>query len=95
MSVVNAGTASSAAAKNAAMADIAKLTQALFRGKTWEVLNYAVVTKVSQQFAKAFRSRLTNKGLGKAVPTFGIAVGAPQLDHSGGDRRHRRDGVRP
>ncbi|SDN32062.1 EcsC protein family protein [Streptomyces sp. cf386] len=76
MSVVNVGTASSATAKNAAMADISRLTQALFRGKTWEVLNDAVVTKVSQQFAKAFGFRLTKKGLGKAVPAFGIVVGS-------------------
>ncbi|MBA2946500.1 EcsC family protein [Streptomyces himalayensis] len=75
MSVVNVGTASSATAKNAAMADISRLTQALFRGKTWEVLNDAVVTKVSQQFAKAFGFRLTKNGLGKAVPAFGIVVG--------------------
>ncbi|MFD5128000.1 EcsC family protein [Streptomyces olindensis] len=75
MSVVNVGTASSATAKNAAMADISRLTQALFRGKTWEVLSESVVTKVSQQFAKAFGFRLTKKGLGKAVPAFGIVVG--------------------
>ncbi len=75
MSVVNVGTASSATAKNAAMADISRLTQALFRGKTWEVLNDAVVAKVSTQFAKAFGFRLTKKGLGKAVPAVGILVG--------------------
>ncbi len=76
MSVVNVGTASSATAKNAAMADISHLTQALFRGKTWEVLNETVVAKVSSQFAKAFRFRLTKKGLGKAVPAVGIVVGS-------------------
>lgn len=75
MSVVNAGTATSAAAKTAAMADISRLTQALVRGKTWEVLNEAVVAKVSSQFAKAFGFRLTKKGLGKAVPAVGIIVG--------------------
>jgi hypothetical protein len=75
MSVVNVGTASSATAKNAAMADISRLTQALFRGKAWDVLNDAFVTKVSQQFAKAFGFRLTKKGLGKAVPAFGIVMG--------------------
>ena len=75
MSVVNAGTATSATAKTAAMSDISRLTQALVRGKTWEVLNEAVVTKVSTQFAKAFGFRLTKKGLGKAVPAFGILVG--------------------
>lgn len=76
LSVVNVGTASSVAAKNRAMSDISRLTQALFRGKTWEVLNDALVTKVSQQFAKAFGFRLTKKGLGKAVPAFGIVVGS-------------------
>ncbi|MCP3767675.1 EcsC family protein [Streptomyces sp. MAR25Y5] len=76
MSVVNVGTASSATAKNAALADISRLTQALFRGKTWETLSEAVVTKVSSQFAKAFGFRLTKKGLGKAVPAVGIVVGS-------------------
>ncbi|MFD5764329.1 EcsC family protein [Streptomyces sp. NPDC127049] len=76
MSVVNVGTASSATAKNAAMADISRLTQALFRGKAWKTLNESVVTKVSQQFAKSFGFRLTKKSLGKAVPAVGIAVGS-------------------
>ncbi|GGT14403.1 MULTISPECIES: EcsC family protein [Streptomyces] len=76
MSVVNVGTASSATAKNAAMADISRLTQALFRGKSWTVLNESVVSKVSQQFAKAFGFRLTKRGLGKAVPLVGVAVGS-------------------
>ncbi|MET9504895.1 EcsC family protein [Streptomyces sp. NPDC006622] len=75
MSVVNVGTASSATAKNAAMADISRLTQALFRGRTWEILNETVVARVSRQFAKAFSFRLTKKGLGKAVPAVGILVG--------------------
>lgn len=75
MSVVNAGTASSATAKTAAMADISRLTQALVRGKTWSVLNEAVVARVSARFAKAFGFRLTKKGLGKALPAFGILVG--------------------
>lgn len=76
MSVVNAGTAMSATAKTAAMRDISRLTQALVRGKTWEVLNEAVVAKVYAQFARAFQFRLTKKGLGKAVPAVGILVGA-------------------
>lgn len=71
MSVVNAGTAMSATAKTAAMRDISRLTQALVRGKTWEVL-----AKVYTQFARAFQFRLTKKGLGKAVPAVGILVGA-------------------
>ena len=47
MSVVNAGTAVSASAKTAAMGDISRLTQALLRGKAWDVLSESVVTRVS------------------------------------------------
>lgn len=75
MSVVNAGTAVSASAKTAAMTDISKLTQALVRGKSWAVLNETVVSKVANQFAKAFSVRLTKQGLGKVVPAVGIVVG--------------------
>ena len=76
MSVVNAGTAVSASAKTAAMGDISRLTQALVRGKAWDVLSESVVTRVSAQFARAFGLRLTKKGLGKVVPGVGILVGS-------------------
>jgi hypothetical protein len=76
MSVVNAGTAVSAGAKAAAMADISRLTQALVRKKTWDVLERSVVSQVSKQFAKAFGVRLTKQGLGKVVPVAGILVGS-------------------
>jgi hypothetical protein len=75
MSVVNAGSAVSAGAKTAAMADISKLTQALVRDKTWKVLNESVVAKVAQEFAKRFSFRLTKQGLGKVVPAAGIVIG--------------------
>lgn len=75
LSVVNAGTAVSTTAKTAAFADVSRLTQALVRGKTWEVLNKSVVSKVSGQFAKAFGVRLTKKSLGKFVPLVGILLG--------------------
>jgi hypothetical protein len=75
LSVVNAGTAVSAGAKSAALADISRLTQALVRGKAWKVLDMSVVTKVSTEFAKAFGFRLTKKGLGKVVPVAGIVIG--------------------
>ncbi|AXH96732.1 EcsC family protein [Ornithinimicrobium avium] len=75
MSVVNAGTAASATAKTAAMADISRLTQALFRGKTWAVLNETIVARVAGQFAKAFSLRMTKQGLGKVVPAVGVLVG--------------------
>jgi len=75
MSVVNAGTAVSAGAKTAAMSDISKLTQALVRGKTWEVLNESLLTRVASRFAARFSFRLTKQGLGKVVPAAGVVVG--------------------
>lgn len=75
MSVVNAGTAMSASAKTAAMADISRLTQALVRGKAWAVLDKSIVAQVSKQFANKFTIRLTKQGLGKVVPVAGIAIG--------------------
>jgi hypothetical protein len=75
MSVVNAGTAMSASAKTAAMADISRLTQALVRGKAWAVLDKSVVAAVSKQFAKAFSVRFTKQSLGKVVPAAGILLG--------------------
>lgn len=75
LSVVNAGTAMSATAKTAAMADISRLTQALVRGKTWAVLQESVIARVSQQMAKVFGFRLTKKALGKAVPAIGAVIG--------------------
>jgi hypothetical protein len=75
MSVVNAGTAMSASAKTAAMADISRLTQALVRGKAWTVLDKSVVATVSRQFAKAFSVRFTKQSLGKVVPAAGILLG--------------------
>ena len=55
-----------------------KLTQALFRGKTWDVLSNAFVTKVAEKFAKAFGVLdLTKKSLAKAVPAFGIVSAPP------------------
>ena len=76
MSVVNVGTASSQAAKSAAFADISRLTQALVRGKTWEILDKSVVSKVSKEVATLLGKRLTKKSLGKAVPAAGIALGS-------------------
>ncbi len=72
---MNTGTAVSATAKTAALADVSRLTQALVRGKTWDALNKSVISKVSGQFAKAFGVRLTKKSLGKFVPVVGILLG--------------------
>lgn len=76
MSVVNAGTAVSAGAKTAALADISRLTQALYRGRAWVVLDRSVVAQVTKRFAEQFGARLTKKGLGKFVPGIGIVLGS-------------------
>lgn len=76
MSVLNAGTAMSTSAKYAAMADISKLTQALYRGKSWAILlDTSLVAQVSKKFTEKFIGRLTKQGLGKVVPAAGIALG--------------------
>ena len=75
LAVVNAGTAMSATAKTAAMADISRLTQALVRGKAWAVLDKSVVAQVYKGFAKAFGIRFTKQSLGKVVPAAGILIG--------------------
>lgn len=75
MSVINTGTAMSTSAKTAPMADISKLTQALYRGKAWAVLDKSIVAQVSKRLAEKFVDRLTKQGLGKFVPVAGIILG--------------------
>lgn len=76
LSVINAGTAMSSSAKAAAMADISKLTQALFRSATWRVLDTSFVSQLTKQLATRLGVRLTKQGLGKVVPGVGIVAGA-------------------
>lgn len=75
-SVINVGTAMSASAKQAAMKDLSKLTQALFRGKTWAILNESVVARAYVAFTKAFGARATKRSLGKFVPVIGVVAAA-------------------
>jgi hypothetical protein len=76
LSVVNAGTALSASAKAKAMAEISRLTQQLFRGAAWRVLDQALITQVAKQLASRFGVRFTKQSLGKVVPAAGIVLGA-------------------
>lgn len=76
MTVINAGTAGSQAAKAAAFGEVSRLTQQLVRGAAHKVLDKAVITQASKIFAKSVGTRLTKAGLGKIVPLAGIAVGA-------------------
>lgn len=73
--VVNAGSATTSAAKMAAMADLSRLTQALFRNKAWKELNKHAITKAVAEFAARFGTNLTKKSLGKFVPIAGIGLG--------------------
>lgn len=76
LSVINAGTALTAAGKAAAMRDLAKVTQGLFRKAAWVALEESVITRVYQRAATAFSVRFTKKGLAKFVPVAGVLLGA-------------------
>ena len=75
LAVVNAGTALSASAKTAAVADVSRLTQALVRRTAWADLQAPVVDRVSAEFTKAFAMRISRQSRGKVVPAAGILVG--------------------
>lgn len=76
LSVVNAGTALSASAKTKALAEVSRLTQQLFRGATWKVLDQALITQLAKQLTTRFGVRFTRQSLGKVVPAAGIVLGA-------------------
>jgi hypothetical protein len=73
--VVNFGTATSAAAKEAAFADLVRLTQMLVRGAPWGKLSQSALARVAQQVATRLGLRFTKKSLGKLVPVVGVGVG--------------------
>lgn len=75
LSVVNFASAGTLAAKQAAWTDISRLSQALYRGKTWEILNQNVLTKVTKKVATQQGHKLTKKSLGKVVPVVSIFAG--------------------
>lgn len=75
-SVINLGTASSTAAKEAAFVDLVRLTQLLVRGAPWEKLGESTLVKIAQKLTAHLTSRFTKKSLGKLIPVVGVAVGA-------------------
>lgn len=75
-SVVNLGTASSTVAKEAAFRDIARLTQLLIRGATWQKLGESFLVKVAKDIAARLSIRFTKRSLGKLLPVAGVIVGA-------------------
>lgn len=70
--VINTGTAMSSSAMAPAMADISRLTQSLFRGSSWKVLDTSFVSQLTKQLATRFGVRLTKQGLGNVVPGVGM-----------------------
>lgn len=74
--VVNFSTASTVAAKEAAFADIVRLTGLLVRGKSWKLLNETVLAQIAQTIVKGVGKKLTQRSLGKLVPFVGVGVGA-------------------
>ncbi|PTU57876.1 serine/arginine repetitive matrix protein 2 [Sphaerisporangium cinnabarinum] len=75
-SVINLGTASSTAAKQAAFTDIARLTQLLIRGSTWKQLSESILVRVARDIAARLSIRFTQRSLGKLLPVAGVVVGA-------------------
>ncbi|MFE5339960.1 EcsC family protein [Isoptericola sp. NPDC056578] len=75
-SVINLGTASSTVAKEAAFRDIARLTQLLMRGATWQKLGESFLVKVAKEIAARLSLRFTKRSLGKLLPVAGVIVGA-------------------
>lgn len=76
LAVVNLGTAASASAKTAAMADVSRLTQALVRSKTWAELSNSAMTRIYQQFVKMMGLRGTRQGLAKFLPVANVIIGS-------------------
>lgn len=76
LSVVNAGTAMSLTAKTKALSEVSRLTQQLFRGAAWKVLDQSLITQLTKQLTARFGVRLTKQQLGKVVPAAGIILGA-------------------
>jgi len=75
MAIVNVATAASSSAKTAALSDISRLTQALARQASLDVVNESVVARVANQFGKLFGVKMTRRALGSIVPVAGILLG--------------------
>ena len=75
-SVINLGTASSTVAKEAAFMDIARLTQLLIRGSTWQKLSESVLVKVARDIAARLSIRFTQRTLGTWLPLPVVVVRA-------------------
>lgn len=74
--VINAGAATTTATRTAALQDLSKLTQLLYRGAPWAQLDASVISRALTEFAKRFGVKFTKDTLGKVVPGVGIAVSA-------------------
>lgn len=75
LSVLNLSTAGTQAAKSAAWRDISRLSQNLYRNKTWKELDKAVLTRVVKAVAERQGHDITKKLLGKVIPVVSIVTG--------------------
>lgn len=76
LAVLNWGTATSVAVKQAAFADLSILANGLYAGKSWIYLNETVTSRIATAFARQFQQRLIKRTLGKFVPVAAIVAGA-------------------
>lgn len=76
MHLLGLGAADKAAAKSAAIGELAKIARAAAGKKTWEELQRSALVKVMQQIAKALGIRLTKAKLAQIAPVAGALVGA-------------------
>ncbi|WP_460887953.1 EcsC family protein [Promicromonospora xylanilytica] len=74
--VINVGAATTATTRIAALQDLSRLTQLLYRGAPWAKLNESIISRALTEFAKQFGKTFTKRTLGKAVPFVGIGISA-------------------
>lgn len=74
--VINVGAATTATARTAALKDLSKLTQLLYRGAPWAKLDATIISHALTEFAKQFGVTFTKKTLGKAIPFIGVGISA-------------------
>lgn len=74
--VINVGTATTATTRGAALKDLSKLTQLLYRGAPWAQLDTSIISRALTEFAKQFGMKFTKSTLGKVVPFVGVGISA-------------------
>lgn len=76
LGVISLSTASSSAAKVAALGELSRLTQQMMRHATWEMLSKEPLVKVIQHVYARLGLRITQKKLAQTVPIAGAVISA-------------------